>query len=405
MPTRNRVIIVGCGIAGPVLAIFLKLKGYEPVIYERIKRDTDAGLSLLLQANGLRVLNLVPELIERIVGQPVNGMAYLSTVFGDEGVIGEAHFPTGGALRMIGVERHKFLQVLTQSALDHGVEIHWEQKIVDLEQGHDFVTVKFESGQTDTASFVVGCDGLHSNTRISLFGNEEATYTGLTQVGGLSKTPDNPTFKEAAGSFQIFGDGAHIITYPISETHYSWALTRREAEHKETWRAVDLSTLESVRQDVTGSWGFGVGDLIKNAEKVVKYGLYDRPELKEWHRGRVVLLGDAAHPTSPHIGQGANQAFEDVYHLVRVLQKLNSEGSPSTEALTKAFAEYQSIRLTRTSELVKEARRTGETRTAQGLENAKRRNQGLREVWQDKDNIIAYMSHLASGPFVGESEI
>lgn len=84
---------------------------------------------------------------------------------------------------MTGVQRQKFLELLTTTALDRGVEIHWEQKVVDLEQGDDNgVRVVFENGHSDTASFVVGCDGLHSNTRISLFGKEEASYTGLTQA-------------------------------------------------------------------------------------------------------------------------------------------------------------------------------------------------------------------------------
>lgn len=108
----------------------------------------------------------------------------------------------------------------------------------------------------------------------------------------------------------------HAITYPISDTHYSWAyvtslkylglsptisssISRREAETKETWRAVDDTMLQKLKEDPASSWGFGAGELFKNAEKIVKYGLYDRPELKTWYKGRVVLLGDAAHPTSP----------------------------------------------------------------------------------------------------------
>lgn len=75
------------------------------------------------------------------------------------------------------------MQTLVQNAIDHGIEIHWEHKAVDFAEGEDFVRVKFDNGHSDTASFVVGCDGLHSNTRISLFGKEEAKYTGLTQVG------------------------------------------------------------------------------------------------------------------------------------------------------------------------------------------------------------------------------
>lgn len=139
---------------------------------------------------------------------------------------------------------------------------------------------------------------------------------------------------------------------------------------------------------------------------VPQYGLYDRPELEHWYKGRVVLAGDAAHPTSPHIGQGANQAFEDVYHLIRVLLKFNPDGSPpSTEVLEKAFKEYESIRIPRTTDLVREARKTGESRALQGVDSCKARNAVLRDLWSDKEKLVASYSHVWEQPFVGKSEI
>lgn len=83
---------------------------------------------------------------------------------------------------MKGVDRTGFRRLIVQTAMDHGVEIHWEHSLVSLEQGADEVLVKFENGHTDTASFVIGCDGLHSNTRAAIFGRERADFTGLTQV-------------------------------------------------------------------------------------------------------------------------------------------------------------------------------------------------------------------------------
>ncbi|GJE95746.1 hypothetical protein PsYK624_119330 [Phanerochaete sordida] len=73
---------------------------------------------------------------------------------------------------------------------------------------------------------------------------------------------------------------------------------------------------------------FGAGEIVRSSLKIVKYGIYDRAELKTWHQGRVVLIGDAAHPTSPHLVQGANQAYEDVDLLVELLEKHN----PAAEA-------------------------------------------------------------------------
>lgn len=83
---------------------------------------------------------------------------------------------------MIGVKRATFHRHLVEVAESHGVQIHWGHQLVSLEQGENDVTVTFKSGATDKASFVIGCDGLHSNTRIALFGEEQPQFTGLVQV-------------------------------------------------------------------------------------------------------------------------------------------------------------------------------------------------------------------------------
>ncbi|KAF9072189.1 hypothetical protein BDP27DRAFT_1320882 [Rhodocollybia butyracea] len=408
----TKVVIVGCGVAGPVLATLLKSRGYNPVVYERIARDSDGGLSLMLQSNGLRVLGLIPGLLEQLPGQVEDRIAFYSTVPGHEDVLGEhsfdSHTPAEVAQNTfnsvgMGVRRHDFLHLLAETAIKAGVQIHWEHKVVDVLQHSDCVQVVFENGETDTASFVIGCDGIHSNTRISLFGKEAASYTGLVQMGGLSPSPKAFTTENSMINF--FGENAHMITYKVGPEKNSWAITRREDEHKETWRAVDDSTLADLKQDPVSQWPFGAGELVKSSSKIVKYGLYDRPELATWFKGRVVLLGDAAHPTSPHLGQGANQALEDIYHIVRVLMKYNpSAEHPSTETLEKAFKEYESIRLPRTSMLVKQARNMGESRVVNGIDACIVRNEAIRAIWKDPVAASKGLGDKRSGPFE-QSEI
>ncbi|KAE9397735.1 FAD/NAD(P)-binding domain-containing protein [Gymnopus androsaceus JB14] len=412
VPTR--VIIVGCGVAGPVLATFLKSKGYQPVIYERIKAGSDGGISLLLQSNGLRVLGLIPGLLEQLPGHVEDRLAFFSTVTGHEALLGEHTLETpldasGVAANTVnsigmGIQRHEFLCLLAETALKAGVEIHWEHNVVDIQQRSDSVQVTFENGTTDTASFVVGCDGIHSNTRANLFQKEQASFTGLTQIGGFSPRPNS--FPDNASMINYFGENTHMICYQIGHDRYSWAITRREAETKETWRAVDDTMLAELKKDPVSEWGFGAGELVKTAEKMVKFGLYDRPELATWYKNRVVLLGDAAHPTSPHLGQGANQALEDIYHLVRVLVQYNPLAQdPPTQTLVNAFEEYERIRLSRTSFLVKEARRMGETRVVNGTDACISRNEAIRGIWANTTVGLKNLAQMRSGPFDGQSEI
>ncbi|KAJ7268677.1 FAD/NAD(P)-binding domain-containing protein [Mycena haematopus] len=383
----TKVIIVGCGIAGPVLALLLKQKGYQPVIYERGKYAADAGLSLMLQLNGLRVLSQIPGLVERLPGMAIDQATIYSIVPSDERILGRSNFPEDLRLKhghgLFGVQRPKLIALLADTVLANGIEIHFERQVIDVEQADEYARVKLSTGEIDTASIVVGCDGLHSNVRIALFGKEEATFTGLTQTGGITQgvfADQKPTM------FNFYGDNLHVITYAVSEKSYSWALTQREPETKETWRAMDEAAQDAVRSGPFSQLPFGVGDLVRNAEKITKYGLYDRPELKSWHVGRVLLIGDAAHPTSPHLGQGANQAFEDVDNLVRLLIEHHpvADTEPSAAVLSALFTEFEALRMERTAALVRGARETGELRVVAGVEQARARNDAICAQWADE---------------------
>ncbi|KAK7692970.1 hypothetical protein QCA50_004611 [Cerrena zonata] len=387
----TKVIIAGCGIAGPVLAVFLLKQGYTPIIYERLESFTETGIGLCLQVNGLRILSKIPGLVESIEGGHLERMLFHSVLPEDEGLLADFTFPSQPKEKVgmaLGVRRPAFHRRLIDMAIAHGIQVVWGHQVTGLEQHSDSVTVTFQNGKTDTASFVVGCDGIHSDTRACLFGKEPADFTGLVQIGGVSPKPSGYPFEKLT-MMNVFGNGEHFITYSVDDTHNSWAVTLREPEAKETWRAMDQESQEDFKQHSPfASWGVGAGELIRNATKIVKYGLYDRPQLKSWHVGRVVLLGDAAHPTSPHLGQGANQAFEDIAYLTNLLEKYNPQAQqPSTDLLEKIFTEYEETRIPRTAALVAEARKQGDLRVASGVDACKQRNQIYHEMWGDEEVV------------------
>lgn len=399
---KTRVIVVGAGIAGPILAIFLKTRGYDPIMYERLPSPGEGGLSFLLQPGGLRVLSLIPGLIEQIPGQSPDRMIHCSSLDGKEDILVDDDISPDTmrerfGFPLIGVRRTEFQRLLIDTAEKHGIEIKWGHQAIEFEQSEDAVEVTFANGTKDTASFIVGCDGLHSNTRIALFGKEKANFTGLVQFGGLSLTP--PTLRGQFALVNNYGNGRHMVSYPVAEDKHSWAITTREAEVKEDWKTQHVEQQNEIRRGPLSDWGFGAGDLVKTGQKIVKYGLYDRPELKSWFKGRIVLLGDAAHPTSPHLGQGANQAFEDVYHMMRLLKKYNpSTGQPSTELLSQVFSDYQDLRISRTSELVRQARQQGEARVVEGIDACRVRDEKIRMGSHDDAARMARFE-LLSGPF------
>lgn len=219
-----------------------------------------------------------------------------------------------------GIKRTSINLMLKKRLLDMDVELREGWKLESIQENEDSVTAIFDGGRTVTGSFLIGCDGIKAASRRIMLEMQGIhmgmpTFTGLAQVAGISPTPESLDAFRRGSLCNWYGDGKHIIAYPISSTLTSWAITLSQTlEHGETWRLSDPAEIESQRETLASELiGFEatVLALIKTATRIIKFGLFDREELnpQQWHSTRCVLVGDAAHPTTPHLGQGANQAL------------------------------------------------------------------------------------------------
>ncbi|KAF8584805.1 FAD/NAD(P)-binding domain-containing protein [Ramaria rubella] len=411
---QQRILIIGAGIAGPVLAVLLKLRGFEPVIYEKNGSTEAGGIGLVLQPNGLKVLNLIPGFVDRLPGASIETLRMYSItqdkVLAENDIPAQIHAITGLPLR--GCPRAEFHHLIAKVAEEHKIEIHWGHKLTGLQQSSSGVEASFENGEKATGSFLIGCDGLHSTVRGIMFGDDRPQYLGLSQTAGW--TPITPWMKENTSGrpclFNYFGEEVHMVSYNLGDDRMAWYVTRRTPEEKESWKQVGQpEVVEEIKNSPFAQWGSGARDLVQGAAKFVKYGLYSRKEMETWFQGRVVLLGDAAHPMPPHVGQGANQSFEDMYHLILALKTHGVVPSSiiEQETLESAFQLYEKNRKERASMIVQRSIVEGEKIRVVKGELCATRDNLVANFWRADPNegVIPIWSDLGNHPFTGESKI
>ncbi|KZO96816.1 FAD/NAD-P-binding domain-containing protein [Calocera viscosa TUFC12733] len=404
-----KVIIAGSGVEGPVLGMLLKHKGFDPIIYER-STHIGGGIGVAPAPQTFRVfkiLGLADELLS--LGAPIESIVSYSVLSSRPEELLRTNVPSevraSEGWPIMGIGRDAFVKWVVSKAQERGVPVHLGKGVKNVREVGDKVIVTLTDGSEDEADLVIGADGLHSIVRELLFGKEEADFCKLIELGGHSKTPES-LLQHKSTILHWYGDGIHLVSFPVNPmgTERMWICTMaEEAEAHETWRALTREELHVIMKELPiftdPRWAGAPKDLLTNHSHFVKYGLYDRPPLEKWHKGRIVLAGDAAHPTSPHLGQGPNQAMEDAYHLVRVLCEFKDGKRPLEDALT----EYEQIRLPRVSAMVKEARKEGEFRVVLGEEACRKRDEELRKGF-DRETLQLYREQTR-GPYVGESAI
>ncbi|KAK1977244.1 hypothetical protein LZ30DRAFT_692296 [Colletotrichum cereale] len=410
--SSSKVLVVGCGVAGPVVACLLKQKGYEPIIFERSEALGDVGASQMICPNGMKVLNIIGPIRDKLL-QNGPRLLELCDYKASGEVLGRSDVPTEFAERYgqpaIGVKRTVITSWLRDLAIESGIEVREGWKLEQIQETEGSVTAFFEGGKSETGCFLVGGDGLKAATRRLLLargGIEEKTpsFTGLTQTAGISPTPE--AFRNSPGARNWYGELSHVICYPITHDRTSWALTLPgDTEEEAAWglfnderRAAEKVKMLEMLQ--AKGWDPVVLGMVNSAERLIKYGIYDRPELEpgQWYSGRCVMVGDAVHPTSVHLGQGANQACEDCYYLTKEIPDFDATKGLTTSALTEAFEAYATRQQPHTSFLVKGARAVGMARVS-APEFCAQRDQAIAQSMADRAGLQSKFDFIYSRPF------
>lgn len=353
MADKLKIAIIGGGIGGLVTAAALRDSGHEICIYEQADQFREIGAGVTLHPNATRLLDKLGfgEALRKI-GSPTAGVRLMSAI-GEPIKTGapSGNVPLSEAGQGYNVHRAEFLDVLA-SALPPA-SFRLGHRCAALIEGNDGFTVTFENGVRTTSNLVIGADGIRSVVRRRLGLDTPATSEGVMAYRGMVPVEKLPWAKDAQGLYLWMGVGRSFLCYPVSAGKMinvvAFVPTYRDSE--ESWSAFgELSALAAEYRD----WDERVGQTIAALTETYVWGIYDRTPLPRWTKGFATLIGDAAHPMVPHLGQGAGQAIEDAYTLGVLLK------GASIDNLSDRLASYEHLRRERTGRVQAVARQAGQ---------------------------------------------
>jgi salicylate hydroxylase len=344
-----RVAIIGGGIGGLSAANTLIRRGLDVTVFEQAPALGEIGAGVFIFPNGLRQL-------ERMgfrdalaaVGAPVGpGSRYCRKDGTTVGPVLTAD--SSGWNGLYGMHRADLLGALA-AGLPPGA-VRTGHRCIDFTQDGSVATVRFDNGETAQADVVIAADGIHSALQRFVVPPQPPEYSGVRAWRGLVARDRLETWRDRTQQVWM-GDGKHFIVFPVrAGTLLNYVgFVPTGAETVESWSAV--GDRDELAASFTG-WDPQITGLLDKVESCFWWGLYDRRPLARWTSGRLALLGDAAHPMLPHLGQGANQAIEDGVALAVLL-----EGRTSGEA-PEILREYERFRRVRTDVVQAEARQNG----------------------------------------------
>ena len=340
MAQGNRIAIVGGGLAGLATAHALAAVGLEAEVYESAPLLGEIGAAVNTSPNANKALIAIG--VGDKIAAVANSSPGIYTRNMQTGEFLEFRDRRKISARYGGTPYYTFHRADLLDALATGLDparIHLGHRLAGIEERNDGARLAFANGATVEADVVIAADGVRSVVRQALYGDDNPTYTGQMVWRALLKGSDvPPEILEPTGHIQWIAPGCHLLAYYIRGTQLVNIVTQEDTDQ---WVAEGWSTRgdpDEMRRSFPNPEP-RLATLLSVVTDCSKWGLFTRPLTANWGRGRIQLIGDAAHAMLPNAGQGACQAFEDAYILARWLA---AERDPAA-----AFANFRRVRIPR----------------------------------------------------------
>ena len=356
------IIIVGAGIGGLVSALCLHKKGYKVEIYEQVGILSELGAGVQLSPNATKVLNHLDlfEDLEPYIFEP-NSFQFLNYSSGKvitERKLGEA-IKNDFNSPNYDIHRADLQRVLLNKIEAENINIHTNMKVTSVGNNKNSAFIEVEEKKIE-ADLIIGADGIHSKVSDSLFGKKEIIFTGnvawrmLIPVDLLPKNlilPDTTVW---------LGPNKHFVTYHVNggKNLNCVCLVEQDGWLNESWS--EKGDIEELKRIYKG-WNRKIGTLLEYVDPntLYRWALHDRPPMEQWSKGRILVLGDAAHPMLPFLAQGAAMAIEDGAVLANCIDNFDD--------IDEALNQFEKIRKPRTSYVQSAARRNAKVFHLSGL--------------------------------------
>jgi 2-polyprenyl-6-methoxyphenol hydroxylase-like FAD-dependent oxidoreductase len=355
----GNVLIVGAGMTGMTLGVALKQSGIGCEIVEIRPALTEPGTGISLQGPALRALQSVG-VVDRCIAQGF-GYSHFKTCDAAGNVTGTVDLPRllgPDYPATVGVLRQSVHEVLADELSRLGVPLRLATTVAEFDQDDDGVDVVFSDGKRARYDLVVGADGQRSAIREMLFGKQHRPYyTGqMNWRATVSKPP------EVEGRYSYFGPTNKSGFNPIARDRM-YIYIVQNVPRRPRWADAELPAM---MRGLLAEFGGALGrarDEVRTPEQIICRPIFSMILPPPWHRGRVLVVGDAAHTTTPHLASGASIGIEDAVVLARVLQ--------SDAPVVEILEDFTARRHQRCHMIVKNSEQLGEWEknpTASGID-------------------------------------
>ncbi len=323
MPATRKALIIGAGIAGPAVAMALNKAGIDSAVFEAHPRDASGvGTFLTVASNGVDALRVLeaPEVLDRAFPTP-----FIVLRSGSGKYLGRTRtgieLPGGATSQTI--TRSDLYQGMQDAAAKQGIEVHYGRCLVGIDESAAGVQAHFADGSVEEGDFVIGCDGVHSTVRELIdWQAPKPAFSGLLTTGGhvegVSVTTEPGSYEMIFGKKAFFG-------YVLAQDGSVWWFANVPRSDEPARGAIDSSNGD-LRRTLIGLFDGDAGPapaLIEATRTPTPLSpTHTLAHLPKWHRGRSVVIGDAAHAPSPTSGQGASLSIEDGLVLAKCLRDL-----------------------------------------------------------------------------------